>query len=61
MKNSTKLQTITKLIKNAREQVEQYKNFRDDELTLYLYIELGVVYELITNENYKKEIKSIKR
>lgn len=52
MKADTKLYAITQLIKNAREQVEQYKNFRDDELALYLYCELGVIYEIITNENY---------
>lgn len=61
MKADTKLYAITQLIKNAREQVEQYKNFRDDELALYLYIELGVIYEIITNENHnamRKEVNS---
>lgn len=61
MKADTKLYAITKVIKNAREQTEKIKNFRDDELALYLYIELGVIYEIITNENYnamRKEVNS---
>lgn len=59
MKSETKLHAVTKLIKNAREQTEKYKNFRDDELALYLYIELGVIHEIITNENYKKMKKEV--
>jgi hypothetical protein len=55
----TKLHAVTKLIKNAREQFDRDILKSNDE-ALYLYIELGVIYELITNENHKKMLEEHK-